>query len=207
MLAPSKEFPMKLLVLLLLVSCSSFAAQPKKILMVINEGFQVDEYFVPRKIFEEAGHSITVASRFGGEVHPGRKYTDYSPVQADINFTQIDVNDYDAITFTGGGGAWSDYFPDKTLHQVLIKAMKREEMVVGLICAATGLLATAGNLDGKTPQFKGRHVTGYGDVAGLLIKQGELDYEAVEVKVDDRLVTGRDPKAAELFGKTVLGKL
>ncbi len=199
------------LALFTLASCSSFAKAPKKVLMVINEGFQVDEYFSPRKIFEEGGFQVTVASRFGGEVRPGKKYSEYAPVHADISFSEIDVNNYDAITFTGGGGAWSDYFPDKTIHKVLLAAVKREDMIVGLICAATGLLATADNLDGSSPQFKGRKATGYSDVAGLLKKQCELQYEAGDLKVphvvvDGNLITGRDPLSAELFGRIVFEK-
>lgn len=193
--------------LLSLVSCASHAMGPKKVLMVINEGFQVDEYFVPRKMFEEAGLEITVASRFGGDVRPGRKYSDYAPVHADINFEQIDVTAYDAITFAGGGGAWSDYFPDRTLHKVLLAAVAREDMVVGLICAATGLLAVADNLDGSSPKFKNRHVTGYKDVEGLLKRQGEVNYENTEVVVDKNLITGRDPQAAKHFGQAVLKEL
>lgn len=201
---------MKLILLSLLfslVSCASQAAPAKRVLMVINEGFQVDEFFVPKKIFEEAGLEITVASRFGGDVRPGKKYADYAPVHSDISFAEIDVTAYDAITFAGGGGAWSDYFPDQTLHKVLLAAVKREDMVVGLICAATGLLAVANNLDGSSPQFKGRHVTGYKDVEGLLKRQGEVNYDPAEVVIDKNLVTGRDPTAAKNFGLTVLKEL
>lgn len=193
--------------LFFLVSCASHAQAPKKVLMVINEGFQVDEYFVPRKIFEDAGLEITVASRFGGLVHPGKKYTDYAPVKADLTFAEIDVNKFDVITFAGGGGAWSDYFPDRTLHKVLLAAVKRDDMIVGLICAGTGLLATAGNIDGSTPQFKGRHVTGYTDVEGLLRKQGEVNFDPQEVVVDKNLITGRDPGAARAFGETILMRI
>lgn len=199
-----------LTLLLTLASCASFAHPQKRVLMVINEGFQIDEYFTPRRIFEEAGFEITVASRFGGEVRPGRKYWDTTaPVKADLNFSEIDVAAYDAITFTGGGGAWSDYFPDQTLHKVLMAAVKREDMVVGLICAATGLLAVAQNLDGSNPQFKNRHVTGYADVSGLLKTQGQVNYDAGDltkpkVVVDGNLVTGRDPMSAGLFGQKVL---
>ena len=202
-----------IIISLLLLTNTSFANEPKKVLMIINEGFQVDEYFVPRKSFENQKYKIVTASRYGGLVSPGRKYTSqYKPVAADLNFEQVKIEDYDAITFAGGAGAWTDYFPNKTLHQILINSVKRKKMVVGLICAGTGILATANNLDGSTPQFKRRHVTGYGEVSGLLKLQGQVNYENGDltkphVVEDENLITGRDPMSSQLFADTIIKRL
>jgi protease I len=205
---------MKLFIIsLLLLTNTTFASEPKKVLMIINEGFQVDEYFVPRKSFENQKYKIVTASRYGGIVNPGRKYTSqYKPVSTDLNFEQVKIEDYDAITFVGGAGAWTDYFPNKTLHQILLNAIKNKKMIVGLICAGTGVLATANNLDGLTPQFKGRHVTGYGEVSGLLKLQGQVNYESgdltkAHVVEDENLITGRDPISSQLFADTIIKKL
>ncbi|MES2801345.1 MAG: DJ-1/PfpI family protein [Bdellovibrionota bacterium] len=191
----------------------AFASTPKKVLMIINEGFQVDEYFIPRKLFEKEGYKIKTASKYGGLVNPGKKYVaDYKPVQTDLSFEQIKIEDYDAITFAGGAGAWTDYFPNKTIHQILINSIKRKQMIVGLICAGTGLLATANNLDGTSPQFKGRHVTGYGEVSGLLTSLGQVKYDSGDltkpyVVEDGNLITGRDPSSSKLFAEIVIKKL
>ena len=196
-----------------LLSATTFANEPKKILMIINEGFQVDEYFVPRKVFESQGYKIATASRYGGVVSPGRKYLDqYKPVDTDLSFEQVKVNDYDAITFAGGAGAWTDYFPNKTLHQILLNATQNRNIIVGLICAGTVVLATANNLDGATPQFKGRHVTGYGEVSGLLKLQGQVNYESGDlsrphVVEDGNLITGRDPMSSQLFAEKIIKRL
>lgn len=142
----------------------------------MNEGYQVDEYEVPRKAFEKEGFRIETASRYGGKVQLGKKYqNDHAPVMTDLSFDQVRVADYDAITFAGGAGAWTDYFPNLTLHRVLLQAVEDKSKIVGLICAGTGVLATANNLDGKTPQFKGRHVTGYAEVSGLLRLHGQVN--------------------------------
>jgi len=203
----------KILLITFLFSTELAFASPKKILMIINEGFQVDEYFTPRALFAKEGYEIETASKYGGKVNPGKRYIpDYKPVQTDLSFEQIKIEDYDAITFSGGAGAWTDYFPNKMLHQVLLKAVKNKKMVVGLICAGTGVLATANNLDGSTPQFKGRLVTGYGEVSGLLKLQGQVHYESGDlnkpyVVEDENLVTGRDPMSSQLFGETIVKKL
>lgn len=165
--------------------------------MILNDDFQVDEYFTPRKLFEKEGFDIKTASRYGGMVKPGKKHvSDYKPVVTDLSFEQVKIEEFDAITFTGGGGAWTDYFPNKTLHQILINATKNKKMIVGLICAGTGLLATANNLDGLSPQFKGKHITGYGEVAGLLKTLGQVQYDTGDlakpyVVEDGNLITGR----------------
>lgn len=197
---------------LMLFTQDSFAKTEKSVLIVLNDAFQPSEYFEPRMVFEAEGFEIKTASRFGAEAHPGRKNTDISPVAVDYSYEQINIENFDAIVFVGGGGAWSDFFPNKTLHDVLTKAMNRKKMIVGLICAGTGLLATAKNLDGKTPQFAGRKATGYGEVAGLLTLIGKIEYYAGDltkpfVVVDGNLITGRDPLSAELFGKTVAKKI
>lgn len=201
-----------ILSLFFLTSIAS-ANEPKKVLMIINEGFQVDEYFVPRKSFENQKYKIVTASRYGGIVNPGRKYTSqYKPVSTDLNFEQVKIEDYDAITFAGGAGAWTDYFPNKTLHQILLTAVKNKKITVGLICAGTGILATANNLDGTTPQFKGRKVTGYAEVSGLLKLQGQVNYESGDltkphVVEDENLITGRDPISSQLFADKIIQRL
>lgn len=192
---------------------NTFAGEHKKVLMIINEGFQIEEYEVPRALFEKEKYEIKTASRYGGIVNPGKKYINgKNSVATDFSFEKIKINEFDAIVFAGGAGAWTDYFPNKTLHKVLSDASSIKEMIVGLICAGTGLLATANNLDGKTPQYKGRHITGYAEVSGLLQSLGQVQYDSGDlakpyVVEDGNLVTGRDPSSSKLFGETIIKKL
>jgi len=95
------------------------------------------------------------------------------------------------------------------LHKVLLNSVSDKKKIVGLICAATGLLGMASNLDGATPQFAGRKVTGYAEVRGILQVIGKLNYSEGDlnqghVVVDENLVTGRDPKSSLLFGETIV---
>ncbi len=180
-----------------------------RVLMVVNEGFRPEEFYAPKKIFEKEGYRIKVATRFGKSVRPGQKYPDIASAEADLSFPEIKARDYDVITFSGGGGAWSDFFPDKNLHQLLIGAVNDKKTIVGLICVASGLLAMSANFDGETPQFSGRKVTGYPEVKGILKGLGKLDYSEGDplkpyVVVDGNLVTGRDPMASELFGLKIV---
>ncbi len=192
----------------------SFTAEARamnmKVLMLISEGFYAPEYFVPRKAFEERGYEIVVATRYAIPTAPDRRLiNEYPAVTGDITFDKIQVADFDAIVFVGGNGAWEDFFPNEDVHRALNEFMKAGK-VVALICSATGLLGVANNLSGEgEPIAKGRHVTGYGRVSGILKKLGQVNYDAgVEgvphVVIDGKLVTGRDPQSSALFGKKVI---
>lgn len=201
------------LVLIFLILLNSFFISnakdnQKRVLMIINEGFFAPEYYKPRKIFDEAGFKVTVAGKYKGLISPDKRNTDYQPVNTDIAFEDVDVKNYDAITFAGGNGAWTDYFPNDKVHKILTTAFQ-ENLKVGLLCASTGLLGVTNNYDGKTPIAKGRHVTGYYRVEGILRNIGLVNYDGgikgkPYVVVDGNLITGRDPESSELFGLAML---
>ncbi len=204
----SKPAPLITALLLGLISLNAQAG-PKRVLMIVNEGFQAQEYYVPRKLFEAEGFNIQTASRFGGTVHPGKRTALTPAVQTDLAFAEVKVSRYDAVVLAGGGGAWTDYFPNLQLHKLMKEAVSDPNRVVALICAAAGVLATIDNLNGQTPHFKDRHVTGYPEVEGLLRLVGRVNYDGgipgkPFVVTDGNLVTGRDPLSAELFGKAVI---
>lgn len=186
--------------------------RPVRILMLINAGFMPPEYQLPRQLYQAAGFQVTVAAKHLAPISPDARYADAPAVRPDLRFDQIVLGDYDALTFVGGNGAWTDFFPNDTVHALLRDALQRN-MVTGLLCASTGLLGLAGNYSGQgVPVAKGRRVTGYYRVESLLRELGELRYEAGDpqqphVVVDGNLITGRDPLSSQLFGETVVQRL
>lgn len=188
----------------------SQASQAKRVLMLLNEGFQPVEYYTPRSIFEKEGFIIKAAARYPGVVSPAKKYTEYDPVKVDLTFDMVNLDEFDVVVFVGGGGAWEDYFPNQTVHKLLTEALINKKMPTALICAATGLLGTANNLNGTSkPIAEGKHVTGPYLVEGLLKVLGKTNFDPglagqPHVVVDGNLITGRDPESAELFAKTIV---
>ena len=183
-------------------------ASQRHVLMVVNEGFWAPEYYEPRATFDREGYRVTVAGEYSGLVRPDRRNVNDKPVKADITYSQIDLSKFDAITFAGGNGAWTAYFPNDQIHKVLKDAFDRK-MLIGLLCSSTGLLGVAGNFDGQsTPLAVGRHVTGYYRVRGLMTTLGKVNYDAGEAGkpfgvVDGNLITGRDPISATAFGEAI----
>lgn len=121
---------------------------PKRILMVLNEGFMPNEYTEPRESFDKAGFEVTVAGKRVGAIAPDPRDKSAIPVQAQLTFDQVDVSKFDAVAFVGGGGVWADFFPNEKVHKIVQDAMRRN-VTLGLLCASTGLLGIAGNFDGQ----------------------------------------------------------
>lgn len=184
-------------------------ASQRRVVMFVNEGFWAPEYYEPREIFDRAGVRVVVAGEKPGVIHPDPRNVEFAPVKADIAYDQVDLSKFDAITFAGGNGAWTAYFPNPSVHKLVADAL-RSGMITALLCSSTGLLGVAYNFDGTSaPIAQGRHVTGYFRVEGLLKNMGRVSYDPGEkdkpyVVVDKNLVTGRDPSSAKLFGETVL---
>lgn len=207
---------MKLIItfVIILLSFNTFASAPQKnVLMMVSEGFYAPEYFKPLKAFREAGFKITTATKYARAIKPDeRQINEYPAVTGQITFKEIDAQDYDAIVFAGGNGAWEDFFPNPDVHKALTSFMN-EGKVVALICSATGLLGVANNFSGnELPIAEGRKVTGYKRVKGLLVKLGRVDYVSGPkgepfVVVDKNLITARDPLSSELFAQKIIEKL
>ena len=201
-----------LLALTLTVSCMA-QATPKRVLMMVSEGFYAPEYYVPLEAFKEAGFKVTTATKYARATKPDERQVEtYPAVNPDVTFKQIVVSEYDAIVFAGGNGAWEDFFPNTDVHKALSDFMNADK-VVALLCSSTGLLGVANNLSGDGQAIaENRNVTGYKKVKGLLVQMGKVNYSAgIEDKpyvvVDGNLITGRDPVSSELFAKTVVDKL
>lgn len=200
-----------LLSLMLVMSWVTEAkALNRKVLMMVSEGFYAPEYYVPLKAFESKGIQVVTATKYAVTTQPDRRQLgEYPAVKGDLTFDKIEVADFDAIVFAGGNGAWEDFFPNADVHKALTQFIKAGK-VVALLCSSTGLLGVANNLDGNgEPIAKGRRVTGYERVEGLLTKMGQVKYSAGEkgrphVVVDGNLITGRDPISSELFAEKVI---
>lgn len=169
----------------------------KKILLVIaQEHFRDEEFFVPKQIFEAAGAKVTVAAEFTETA----KGTLGGTIKPDIRISEARIEDYDAIVISGGSGSRKYLWDNKYLCK-LVKEADSLEIVVSAICISPVVLARAGVLKGKEST-----VFSSPDTVHELKEHGAI-YQDREVVVSGRIVTGRDPKSAEAFGKAVLKAL
>nr|WP_321498348.1 DJ-1/PfpI/YhbO family deglycase/protease [uncultured Methanolobus sp.] len=169
----------------------------KKVLMVVaQEGFRDEEFFEPREVFEDAGITITIASKTTDEASGvlGRS------VKPDVAIDNVNIAEFDAIVISGGPGSRKYLWSDKDLRSLVSNAFEQEK-VVAAICVSPVILARAGVLEGKK-------ATVFKDPESIkeLEKAGAL-YEDESVVVIGNIVTGRDPASAEAFGEAVLEAL
>jgi protease I len=203
----------KLFLALLFFSVSLSAAPAKKILMMVPDDFMWPEYSEPKKLYEKAGFKVTIAAKVKEKIKPDRRnkkdYPESGEISPDLNFDEVKVEDFDAITFVAGNGAWHDFFPSQTVHNIVMDAFKKNK-VVGLLCASTGLLGLVGNWDGQSkPLAEGKEVVGYFRVEGILKNLGKVKFVAggprdPAVAVDGNLVTGRNPESSKIFGEKIV---
>lgn len=166
----------------------------KKVLMVVApKNFRDEELFHTKEELESSGATVKIASTttetatgmFGGEATPDSKMDD------------VDVDEYDAVVFVGGGGS-SVYFNDPRAHEVARKAYE-DGKIVGAICIAPSTLANAGILRGK-------RVTSYPSERDNLKAKGAL-YTGKPVERDGNIITADGPKSAREFGRKIAESL
>jgi len=169
--------------------------QGDKILMIIApKNFRDEELFDPKRILEEAGYTVVVASK--GVNSAISMFNKNTPVDIDMSKKSISVDDYEAVIFVGGTGA-TQYFDYPTALKIAQDAnASRKVRVLGAICIAPSILANAGVLNGKS-------ATCWASEEQNLIKHG-AKYTAEHVTIDGKIVTSNGPRAAEEFGKAIV---
>lgn len=183
--------------LILLTGCSNKGGDKKmadltakRILMVIApNNFRDEEFQRPKAVFEDLGAQVTVASKGVKEARGMLGAT----VQVDIDLSQVEMRDYQALVFVGGSGA-EVYFNDPLVLN-LAKTAASQNKPIGAICIAPSILANAGLL-------KGKKATAFSSEASNLSAKGAI-YTAAKVVQAGKIVTASGPEAARDFGETI----
>jgi protease I len=180
----------------LILASIAFAGVPprvdgKVVVMVIaQKDFRDEELLVPSEMLRAHGAKVLVASTTTQSVKGMLGAT----VKPDLLIKDVDPKKVDAIVLVGGVGA-SQYWNDKLVHSLLVRAHKLGK-VIGAICIAPVTLANAGLL-------KGRKATVWASEKARIETKGAT-YTGADVEVDDNIVTANGPNAAKAFGEALL---
>ena len=199
-----KKFILSLLILITLTGCGQVQKpQPlggdmklagKKILIVIApKDFRDVEYFEPRKVLEENGAEIKVASIQAGTAVGA----DGAKVKIDLTVSEAKVADFAAVVFIGGPGM-AQIVGDESL-QGLAKNFYQAGKLTTAICVAPVILAKAGILSG-------RQATVWSGSANDLIMAGAM-YSGEAVTQDGKIITADGPGSARAFGEKIVQAL
>lgn len=162
----------------------------KRVLMVIApEGFRDEEYREPRRILEEKGCAVIVAS---STTSPSKGMLGMV-VTPDLALGGVSAADFDAVIFVGGSGA-QVFFDDRKAQALAVETLKSGKPL-GAICVAPTILANAGVL-------KGRQATVWPSQAGALTAGGAT-CTGHPVEKDGSIITADGPTSAAKFGDEI----
>jgi protease I len=166
------------------------------VMIIASDGYQPIEYATPKKILEQAGFMVTVASDKQGTAVAADKST----TRVDLTLNNVIVDHYTAVIFIGGPGAL-DCLDNSTSYRIIKNAQQAKKLIAA-ICVAPRILAKSGIL-------KGKRATGWdgdGELAALFKEYGVV-YEAHPVVIDGLIITASGPQVAQEFGKKIVERL
>ncbi len=162
-------------------------------MVIANRQFRDEEYATPRRIFEEEGAVVTVAS---SSLRPARGMLGMS-VTPDILLTTASAAQFDGVVFVGGMGA-TEYWNNPVAHRLAQQSLAQGK-VTAAVCLAPAILANAGLLRAKRATIWPSEIE--------QLKTHGAFYTGKQVEQDGLLITGNGPEAAEQFARAILETL
>ncbi len=170
----------------------------QRVLIIATDGFEQSELTEPKRLLEEAGAEVSIASLKPGEIRGWDQKDWGDSLAVDLTIGEIDAEDYDALLLPGG-----QMNPDilRTEHKVIdvIRAFDAAEKPIAAICHAPWLLAEAQLVEGRT-------VTGWPSIRTDLANAGAAVVDE-EVVVDGNLITSRKPGDIPAFTDALMAAL
>src|SRR5881396_2139326 len=141
----------------------------QKVLMVIPyTQFRDEEFFEPKKILEDEGAKVVVASTAARACRGMKGGT----VQAEIAIADAKADDYAGVVLCGGSSVPEFLWNDKKLQE-LVTAMAAAGKIIAAICLSTVVLAKAKLLAGReaTVYFLPQAIQELMDAGAKYVKQ------------------------------------
>ncbi len=166
----------------------------KKIIILVEEMFNDQEFWYPYYRLKEAGAQVVVVGSGSSREYTGKAGT---KAKADVDADAVSSSEFDGIIIPGG------YAPDHMRRHSkmvnLVKEIYQAGRVVAAICHAGWMLSSAGIL-------KGRTVTSFFAIRDDLVHAGATWVDK-EVVVDGNMITSRKPDDLPAFMKAVIAGL
>ncbi len=163
-----------------------------KVLIPLADGFEEIEALAVVDILRRAEIEVVLAGLHEGAVRSARNIN----IIPDATLDSINAAAFDMIVLPGGQPGTDNLNSDPRIHE-LLKEFDAREKLIGAICAAPIILASAGLLAGK-------HATSYPSYVDRL--EGAC-YEDRQVVCDDRIITSQGAGTAISFGLEIVGRL
>lgn len=160
--------------------------------MPLADGFEEIEALAVVDVLRRAGIEIVMAGLHDGAVKSTRNVN----ILPDTTIDSINASDFNMIVLPGGQPGTDNLNSDPRIHN-LLKEFDSHEKLIGAICAAPSILASAGLLAGK-------RVTSYPTYSNKL---NGASYENKPVVCDGRIITSQGAGTAIQFGLEIVTQL
>lgn len=165
--------------------------------LIAFRNFRDEEYFIPKRIFEDSGHKVKTFSSKKGEAigsEGGSTKTE--------NLVELDPKEFDAIVIAGGQGA-PKHLDNEEIYSLVNEFYDRKKLVAA-ICISPTILAKAGLLQDRKATVWSSSLDK--SAVKTLEKHG-ANYVSESVVCDGKIITGNGPQAAKNFAKRVVENL
>jgi protease I len=170
----------------------------QRVLIIATDGFEQSELTEPKRLLEEAGAEVSIASLKQGDIRGWDQKDWGESVRVDLTIGDIQTDDFDALLLPGG-----QMNPDilRTEHKVIeiIREFDAATKPIAAICHAPWLLAEAQLIEGRT-------VTGWPSIRTDLANAGAAVIDE-EVVVDGNFITSRKPGDIPAFTEALMAAL
>ncbi|WP_136799610.1 type 1 glutamine amidotransferase domain-containing protein [Desulfosediminicola ganghwensis] len=163
----------------------------KKVAILIEDMFNIYEFWYPYYRLKEAGVEVVVVGSGRKKSFTGKPATE---IKADVAAVDVSADEFDGVVIPGG------YAPDMmrrypAMVKLVADAVNADKMVAS-ICHAGWMLCSAKVL-------QGRKVTSYFAIKDDMIHAG-ADWVDEAVVIDGKLVTSRTPDDLPVFLPAIL---
>lgn len=161
------------------------------LMLLAPTNFRDEEYYETREVLEK--HKIKIITTSTSQIVESK-----TGKHEEVDLLLNELEDlYDALILVGGSGSRA-YYEDSDVHS-LVKKYVAEGKLIAAICAAPGILAHAGLLQGKK-------ATANPPDQPLLESKGAILVQE-DVVVDGDIITASGPPASKAFGEAIAKKL
>jgi len=169
----------------------------KKVLIVIpHTQFRDEEFFEPKKVLEDEGAKVVVASTAVRACRGMRG----GVVQSEITIADAKADDYSAVVLCGGSSVPEFFWNDKKLQE-LVTAMAAGNKIVAAICLSTVVLA-------KAKLLAGREATVYFLPQAIeALKEAGATYVKETLIIHNNIILAEGPPDSQRFGQAIRAAL
>jgi len=162
-------------------------------ILIAHNGFRDEEYWVPKKMFEESScQIITISSKKTPAIS---KFKETTPV--DIVIGDLNMDEIKSLVIVGGPGT-QEYFDNLLVHKLARETLEKNK-ILAAICIAPVILARAGLLAGKKATV---FPTGREE-----LEKADAKYVDEAVVSEGNIITANGPQAAQSFAERILSRL